>query len=103
MNLQSQLDICGLCAQEPGSKWQKRTGYQAIYRGEVVHALEQVWVNYGYLSSKGLQPLLSEAMRILERSQEIELPQETKKRLLKSGWSASISACVRSTSCRYTA
>ncbi len=56
----------------------KRTGYPSIYHGEVVQVLEQIWEIYGHLCSKRLQPFLPEAIRVLERCQEIELAEETK-------------------------
>jgi hypothetical protein len=64
----------------------KRTGYQTIYRGEVVQALEQI-------CSKRLQPFLPEAIRVLERCQEINISKDTKELLLKIS-SASIDRCL---------
>ena len=72
----------------------KRTSYQAVYRGKVVQALEQIWEIYGHICSKRLQPFLPEAIRVLERCQEIELSEETKEMLLKIS-SASIDRCLR--------
>lgn len=72
----------------------KRRGYATIYQGEVVQALEQIWEIYGHLCSKRLQPFLPEAIRVLERYQEIELAEETKALLLKIS-SASIDRCLR--------
>jgi hypothetical protein len=72
----------------------KRTGYPTIYHGEVVQALEQIWEIYGQICSKRLQPFLPEAIRVLERCQEIELSAETKELLLKIS-SASIDRCLR--------
>jgi hypothetical protein len=80
--------------QFPKSQKRKRTGYQAIYRGEVVQALEQIWEIYGRICSKRLQPFLPEGIRVLERCQEIELSEETKALLLKIS-SASIDRCLR--------
>ncbi|MDK1030223.1 MAG: hypothetical protein QGD96_12985, partial [Anaerolineae bacterium] len=34
----------------------KTKGYKAIYHGEVVQALEQIWEIYGHICSKRLQP-----------------------------------------------
>lgn len=68
--------------------------YKPIYRGEVVQALEQIWEIYGHLCSKRLQPYLPEAIRVLERCQEIALSKDTKKLLLKIS-SASIDRCLR--------
>jgi len=68
--------------------------YPTLYRGDVVRALEQIWEIYGHLCSKRLQPFLPEAMKVLERCQEIELSRQTKKLLLKIS-SASIDRCLR--------
>lgn len=78
----------------PTRKRKKRTGYRKIYRGEVVEALKQIWEIYGRICSKRLQPYLPEAIRVLERCQEIELAEETKDLLLKIS-SASIDRCLR--------
>ncbi len=72
----------------------KNKGYQAIYRGEVVQALEQIWEIYGRICSKRLQPYLPEAIKVLERCKEIELSKETKELLLRIS-SASIDRCLR--------
>ena len=72
----------------------KTQGYPAIYRGEMVQALEQIWEIYGQLCSKRLQPFLPEAIRVLERCQEIELSNDAKDLLLKIS-SASIDRCLR--------
>jgi hypothetical protein len=73
----------------------KTKTYPRVYYGEVVQALEQIWEIYGHLCSKRLQPFLPEALRVLERCQEIELSEETKELLLKIS-SASIDRCLRS-------
>jgi len=78
----------------PKARRRKRTGYPTIYRGEVVQVLEQIWEIYGQICSKRLQPFLPEAIRILERCQEIELSSETKALLLQIS-SASIDRCLR--------
>jgi hypothetical protein len=67
---------------------------KTIYRGEVVQALEQIREIYGQICSKRLQPFLPEAIKVLERCKEIELPQATKELLLKIS-SASIDRCLR--------
>jgi len=72
----------------------KRTGYPTVYHGEVVRALEQIWEIYGRICSKRLQPFLPEAIRVLERCQEMELSEETKELLLKIS-SASMDRCLR--------
>ncbi len=68
--------------------------YQAVYRGEVVQALEQIWEICGHICSKRLQPFLPEAIRVLERCKEIQLSKDTKELLLKIS-SASIDRCLR--------
>lgn len=72
----------------------KTKTYKTIYRGEVVPALEQIWEIYGHLCSKRLQPYLPEAIKALERCQELELSKDTKELLLKIS-SASIDRCLR--------
>ena len=72
----------------------KSKTYQRLYRGEVVQALAQIWEIYGQICSKRLQPFLPEAIRILERCQEIELSEATKELLMKIS-SASIDRCLR--------
>ena len=73
----------------------KTKGYKALYRGEVVQALAQIWEICGHICSKRLQPFLPEAIKVLERCQEIELSKDTKELLLKIS-SASIDRCLRS-------
>jgi hypothetical protein len=72
----------------------KTKTYKRVYRGEVVQVLEQIWEIYGHLCSKRLQPFLPEAIRVLERCQEIELSKDTKDLLLRIS-SASIDRCLR--------
>ena len=72
----------------------KTKTYKTIYRGEVVRALEQIWEIYGRICSKRLQPFLPEAIRVLERWQEIKLSKDTKELLLKIS-SASLDRCLR--------
>jgi hypothetical protein len=72
----------------------KAKAYKRLYQGKVVQALEQIWEIYGHLCSKRLQPFLPEAIRVLERCQEINLSQDTKELLLKIS-SASIDRCLR--------
>jgi len=67
--------------------------YKAIYRGEVVQVLEQIWDIYGHICSKRLQPYLPEAIKVLERCKEIELSKDTKDLLLRIS-SASIDRCL---------
>ena len=72
----------------------KTKTYKPIYEGEVVQVLEQVWEIYGRICSKRLQPFLAEAIKVLERCQEIEVSRATKALLLKIS-SASIDRCLR--------
>ena len=73
----------------------KTKTYKTIYRGEVVQALGQIWEIYGRICSKRLQPILPEAIKVLERCQEIDLSKDTQELLLKIS-SASIDRCFRS-------
>jgi len=77
----------------------KTKTYQPIYRGEVVQTLEQIWEIYGRICSKRLQPLLPEAMKVLERCKEINMTKDTKELLLKIS-SASIDRCLRPIRCK---
>ncbi len=81
--------------QEPVQNHLKRKTktYPAIYRGEVVQALEQIWEIYGRICAKRLQPILPEAIKVLERCEEIEMTKATKDLLLKIS-SASIDRCL---------
>jgi len=72
----------------------KIKGYKTIYGGKVVQALAQICEIYGHICSKRLQPFLPEAIRVLERCQEIELSKDSKELLLKIS-SASIDRCLR--------
>jgi hypothetical protein len=69
----------------------KRKGRQAIYRGKVVQALEQIWEIYGHICSpvpaalvqaKRLHPYLPEGLKVLERCGEIQLSVEVQQLLL---------------------
>lgn len=73
----------------------KTKTYKTVYHGDVVHRLEQIWEIYGQVCSKRLQPFLPEAIKVLERCQEINLSTDTKALLLKIS-SASIDRCLRS-------
>jgi hypothetical protein len=68
-------------------------GRTAIYRGEVVEALEQIWEIYGRICSKRLQPYLPEGIKVLERCGELRLTPETKALLLQISRS-SIDRCL---------
>lgn len=71
----------------------KTKTYQRVYGGEVVQVLEQIWEIYGQICSKRLQPILPEAVKVLERCQEINITKDTKELLLKIS-SASIDRCL---------
>ena len=61
----------------------KPKGRKAIYRGEVVQVLEQIWEIYGRIYSKRLQPYLPEGIKVLERCDELRLSAETRELLLR--------------------
>jgi hypothetical protein len=71
----------------------KPKGRTAIYRGEVVEALEQIWEIYGRICSKRLHPYLPEGIKVLERCGELTLSTETKDLLLRMSRS-SIDRCL---------
>jgi hypothetical protein len=72
----------------------RRKGRKAVYRGEVVQALKQIWEIYNRICSKRLHPFLPEGIRALERYGEIQLSATTKQRLLAIS-PASIDRCLR--------
>jgi hypothetical protein len=78
---------------------EKTKTYKPIYGGEVVQVLEQIWEIYGQICSKRLQPMLPEAMKVLERCKEINITKDTKELLLKIS-SASIDRCLRPIRCK---
>lgn len=61
----------------------KPKGRTAIYRGEVVERLEQIWEIFGRICSKRLHPYLPEGVKVLERCGEITLSAPTKELLLQ--------------------
>ena len=71
----------------------KPKGRRAIYRGEVVQALEQIWEIYGRICSKRLHPYLPEGIKVLERCGELTLSAGTKDLLLHISRS-SIDRCL---------
>jgi len=71
----------------------KPKGRTAIYRGEVVEALEQIWEIYGRICSKRLHPYLPEGLKVLERCGVLTLSVETKELLLRMSRS-SIDRCL---------
>jgi hypothetical protein len=77
----------------------KTKTYKPIYGGEVVQVLEQIWEIYRQICSKRLQPMLPEAMKVLERCKEINITKDTKELLLKIS-SASIDRCLRPIRCK---
>ena len=58
----------------------KPKGRIAIYRGEVVRVLEQIWEIYGRICSKRLHPYLPEGIKVLERCGELQFAPETVRR-----------------------
>lgn len=72
----------------------KPKGRKAIYRGEVVLALEPVWEVYGRICSKRRHPYLPEGLKVLERCGEIQFSAETKQLLLRMS-SATMDRCLR--------
>lgn len=72
----------------------KPKGRTAIYHGEVVEVLAQIWEIYGRICSKRLHPYLAEAIKVLERCHEIQLSVETKRLLLRMSRST-IDRCLR--------
>lgn len=75
------------------SALRKHQGRTAIYRGEVVKVLEQIWEIYGRICSKRLHPYLPEGIKVLERWGELQLAPETKTLLLHISRS-SIDRCL---------
>jgi hypothetical protein len=71
----------------------KPKGRKAIYRGEVVAVLEQIWEIYGRICSKRLHPYLPEGIKVLERCGELQLAPETRSLLLQMSRS-SIDRCL---------
>jgi len=71
----------------------KPKGRIAIYRGEVVRVLEQIWEIYGRICSKRLHPYLPEGIKVLERCGELQFAPETKELLLQISRS-SIDRCL---------
>lgn len=74
-------------------KFSKKPGPKKTYQGEVVVVLEQIWEICGRICSKRLRPFLPEMVRILERTQELQLSDEVKTLLLSMSRS-SIDRCL---------
>lgn len=72
----------------------KKKGKRPQYQGEVVSALEQIWDIYGRICSKRLHPFLPEAIKILERCEEIALSPASKELLLRMS-PATMDRCLR--------
>ena len=71
----------------------KPKGRKAIYRGEVVKVLEQIWEIYGRICSKRLRPYLPEGVKVLERCGELSLSPETRELLIRMSCST-IDRCL---------
>lgn len=72
----------------------KRKGRTAIYRGEVVKVLEQIWEICGRICSRRLHPFLPEMVKVLERHGELNISEETKGLLLQIS-RATIDRCLQ--------
>lgn len=72
----------------------KPKGRKAVYRGEVVQVLTQIWEIYGCICSKRLQPFLPEGVKVLERCGELNLSADTKTLLLSMS-RATIDRCLQ--------
>lgn len=64
-------------------KHAKKRGRRKIYQGELVVVLEQIWEICGRICSKRLHPFLPEMVKVLERTNELRMSQETKTLLLQ--------------------
>lgn len=78
----------------PKPKGLHKPGRRKVYQGEVVQALEKIWVIYGRICSKRLHPFLPEGIGILERCGELSLSPETKALLLRMS-RATIDRCLK--------
>lgn len=78
----------------PPRRRTKPCGRQAIYTGEVVQALQQIWELCGRICSRRLQPFLPEMVTVLERHGELHLSAETKTLLLQMS-RATIDRCLQ--------
>jgi hypothetical protein len=75
------------------AKGLKKPGRKKEYQGAVVAALTTVWEICGRICSKRLQPYLPEIVTVLERHQELLLPEDVKAQLLKIS-RATIDRCL---------
>lgn len=78
----------------PKAKGLSKPGRRKVYQGEVVQALEKIWVIYGRICSKRLHPFLPEGIGILERCGELLLSPEIKALLLRMS-RATIDRCLK--------
>ena len=72
----------------------KRRGRKAIYQGEVIKVLEQIWEICGRICSRRLHPHLPEMVKVLERHGELVLSSEVKAQLLRMS-RATIDRCLQ--------
>jgi hypothetical protein len=61
----------------------RKRGRHKTYQGEVVVVLEQIWEICGQICSKRLHPFLPEMVKVLERTGQLHLSDETKQLLLQ--------------------
>jgi hypothetical protein len=78
----------------PSRKTDQRKGRQAIYRGEVVVVLAQIWEICGRICSRRLHPFLPEMVKVLERHGELTISDEAKALLLQIS-RATIDRCLQ--------
>lgn len=88
------LPIRVLKNQEKVQNHQKGKTRLCHYLGQVVKILEQIREICRQICSKRLPPNLPEAIKVLERSKEINITKETKQLLLKNS-SATADRCLR--------
>ncbi|HUI90491.1 MAG TPA: hypothetical protein VLX61_17370 [Anaerolineales bacterium] len=69
-------------------------GRCAVYRDEVVNALELIWEPYRRICSKRLRPYLPQGVKVLEHGGEMQLSVDTRQLLLQMS-SATIDRCLR--------
>lgn len=72
----------------------KKPGRKKEYQGEVVTALTCIWEICGRICSKRLKPYLPEIVTVLERHQELLLPEQVKAQLLRMS-RATIDRCLK--------
>jgi len=76
------------------NKGLKKAGRKKEYQGEVVRVLTHIWEICGRICSKRLRPYLAEIVTVLERQQELLLPEEVKSQLLRMS-RATIDRCLK--------